>query len=117
MRAARLSSVPTLALALAVATFVAFLPGCCCTRDMYVCRVCVAKPSCRYCVEGRTLSTESDAILDAKETLCEGLRDVAVPGINTATGADCVAEPEKKFTEKCRKETHVGGTALGGRIW
>jgi hypothetical protein len=116
MRTTLSPSVPALALAIIAAVAVLLLGCCCCQDKRYTCRVCVAKPSCRYCVEGRTGSDELAAATDTKLVLCEGLVGVAVPGVNTKTAAGCVAEPEKKFVTQCREEGHIGGV-LGGRVW
>jgi hypothetical protein len=93
----------------------ASLAGCCCADDRYVCRVCVAEPSCRYCVEGQQ-ATEALAIDNGKTKLCDALASVAVPGLDTTTGATCVAAPASKFKSQCRHEKWVSG-ALGGRVW
>lgn len=115
MTFARASSISAVALA-SIGAFVLLLPGCCCTETRYDCQVCVAKPACRYCVDVGRGSTESAAILDGKKTLCEGLVNVAVPGLDTTTAANCIAAPEQQFATQCRKEGHVGGPR-GGRLW
>jgi hypothetical protein len=42
--------------------------------------------------------------------------DVDVPGVNTKSAANCLAEPENKFVTQCREEGYIGGP-LGRRVY